>query len=173
MTRRGIFYYVILVMLIFASLMFLPPLLLYGGDDISTFPNCPICGMSRDKFAHSRMLVHYQDGSTFASCSLHCTALELAYRPGQVPIKIEVGDYTTKTLFDAEQAVWVLGGSRPGVMTANAKWAFGDQDAARQFVAQNGGRIVDFETALAAAYADMYQDTRMIRQKRQQKAHQK
>lgn len=151
------------------AIMLLTPLSLYSSDDISELPNCPICGMSRSKFAHSRMLIRYQGGSAFGTCSLHCTALELAYHPGKIPVKIEVGAYDTKKLIDAEQAVWVLGGDKLGVMTANAKWAFADRKAAHRFIEHNDGKIVDFETALAAAYADMYQDTRMIRQKRQQK----
>lgn len=158
-----------LVIPVIVTVTLLTPLCLYSGNDISESPNCPICGMSRNKFAHSRMLIRYQDGSVFGTCSLHCTALELAYRPGKIPVKIEVGAYDTKKLINAEQAVWVLGGDKLGVMTTNAKWAFADRNTAHNFIKHNGGKIVDFETALAAAYADMYQDTRMIRQKRQQK----
>jgi hypothetical protein len=160
-----------LALLVIASIMIMTPMILYGGNDISEFPNCPLCGMSRDKFAHSRMLVRYQDGSSFASCSLHCTALELAYHPGKVPVEIKVGDYNTQDLLTAENATWVMGGRKKGVMTTNAKWAFGHKDAAQAFVGQHGGRLVDFETAMAAAYADMYADTLMIRKKRQKKAH--
>ena len=122
--------------------------------------------MDRHQFAHSRMLIHYADGSQFGACSLHCAALELAYHPGKVPTRIEAADLNSRNLIDAETAVWVVGGKRMGVMTANAKWAFADANAARQFVAENGGRIVDFETANSAAYADMYKDTLMIREKR-------
>ena len=173
MKPRGIYWHTMLAILVIASIMFMTPLIIYGGDDIGEFPNCPLCGMSRDTFAHSRMLVRYQDGSTFASCSLHCTALELAYHPGKVPVEIMVGDYASKGLVNAENAMWVLGGSKKGVMTANAKWAFGNRTAAQEFINQNGGRIVDFETAMQAAYADMYADTLMIRQKRQKKARHK
>lgn len=59
-----------------------------------------------------------------------------------------------------------MGGSKMGVMTNNAKWAFASEKTARQFISGNGGRIVSFEKALTAAYADMYEDTRMIREKR-------
>jgi len=34
-----------------------------------------------------------------------------------------VGDFGTKKLIDAEKALWVLGGSKPGVMTKRGKWA--------------------------------------------------
>ena len=53
-------------------------------------------------------------------------------------------------------------------MTGRAKWAFASKDEAMKFVAENGGDVVDFEAAISAAYQDMYQDTRMIRQKRQE-----
>jgi len=123
--------------------------------------------MDRHKFSHSRMLLNFDDGSTFGACSLHCAALEMAYDPGKIPSDIKVGDYNSKKLMDAEKAVWVMGGSKMGVMTKNAKWAFADKKAAEQFIAKHGGRIVSFEKALSAAYADMYEDTRMIREKRE------
>lgn len=162
------------VILFVLAIMLLTPMTVLGDDDISRHPHCPICGMDRAKFAHSRMLIHYQDGTRFGACSLHCAALELAYRPGKVPVKIEVGDFDTKQLLDAEKAVWVMGGDKMGVMTARAKWAFGDRSAAQGFIDAHGGGIVDFDTAMTAAYTDMHQDTRMIRQKRQRKkAHSK
>jgi hypothetical protein len=154
-------------------LWLLPATALAGSDDISAHPHCPICGMDRNTFAHSRMLIQFEDGSQFGSCSLHCAALELAYHPGKVPTRIKVADYNTRQLVDAETAVWVIGGSKMGVMTANAKWAFGHGKNARQFIAQYGGEIADFETAMSAAYSDMYRDTRMIREKRKKMKHKK
>lgn len=161
------------MVLMIGLLMALPAIGFGGKDDISQAPNCPICGMDRHKFAHSRMMIHYEDGTSFGSCSLHCTALEIAYHPGKIPAKIQVGDYNTKKLIDADKAVWVMGGSKMGVMTANAKWAFADEKAAGQFISQNGGKIVDFETVLSAAYTDMYKDTKMIREKRKKMKHMK
>ena len=102
-------------------------------DDISTIPSCPICGMDRHQFAHSRMLITYADGSPFGACSLHCTALELAYHPGKIPLNIEVADMNTHQLVDVETATWVIGGNKRGVMAANAKWAFTNAEDARQF----------------------------------------
>ena len=165
MTTKGVYYHILLMVLVIASLMILTPLIVYGND-IAQLPNCPICGMDRHKFAHSRMLIRYEDGSLFGSCSLHCTALELAYHPGKVPVSIEVADYGTHELVDAERAVWVLGGDKMGVMTTQAKWAFANRGAAQNFVDHHGGQIVDFETAISKAYADMYKDTHMIREKR-------
>lgn len=134
--------------------------------DITAVPNCPICGMDRAKFAHSRVYVTYDDDSVFGACSIHCAAIDMAHKLGQAPAAIQVGDFDTRLLIDAESAVWVLGGDQMGVMTKRAKWAFGTPEAAQAFVSKHGGEQVDFETAIKAAYEDMYEDTRMIREKR-------
>jgi nitrous oxide reductase accessory protein NosL len=77
-----------------------------------------------------------------------------------------LGDYGTKTLVEAEKAFWVIGGSKMGVMTRRAKWAFGMEEEAAKFVKTNGGTLVTFDEVMKAAYEDMYQDTKMIREKR-------
>ncbi len=155
-----------MLILLLAVIWLLPTAALSSDGDISAHPQCPICGMDRHKFAHSRMLIHYEDGSRFGACSLHCAALELAYNPGKAPKKIEAADYGNRQLMDAEAATWVMGGSKMGVMTTNAKWAFADGKDAQKFIAQYGGKITDFETAISAAYSDMYADTKVIREKR-------
>lgn len=136
--------------------------------DIVKHSSCQYCGMDRQKFAHSRMEIEYADGSSAGLCSLHCAALDLANQLDKMPQAIKVGDFNSKELTDAEAATWVLGGSVKGVMTRRAKWAFADKPAAEKFAAENGGELVDFEAAINAAYQDMYQDTRMIRMKRQE-----
>lgn len=137
--------------------------------DVQQSPACHHCGMDRGKFSHSRMVIEYEDGSTVATCSLHCAAVELANTIDKIPVMLRVADYDGKGLIEAEKAVWVMGGSKKGVMTANAKWAFADRDAAERFIKANGGRIATFDEAIKAAYDDMYQDTRMIREFRKMK----
>lgn len=134
--------------------------------DVAHAPSCKHCGMDRDRFGHSRMTIEYEDGKMVGTCSLHCTALELALSLDGTPKAIKVADMGTRQLVDAEAAVWVLGGSRPGVMTKRAKWAFAERAAAEAFVKEHGGTIVGFEDALRASYDDMYQDVKMIREKR-------
>jgi nitrous oxide reductase accessory protein NosL len=134
--------------------------------DAKESPSCRYCGMDRVKFAQSRMVVEYDDGSKVATCSLHCMAVELANQIDKTPVAIRVGDASTAALLDAEKAVWVLGGSKPGVMTKRAKWAFADRAGADAFVKESGGTIVSFEDAVKAAYEDLYLDNRMIREKR-------
>ena len=137
--------------------------------DVAEYGSCEYCGMYRDKFAHSRMLITYDDSSSVATCSIHCAAVDLANNIDKTPVSIQVGDFNSKVLLDAEQAFWVLGGDVPGVMTGRAKWAFADRSAAETFIRRHGGQMVSFEEAMAAAYEDMYRDTRMIREKRKTK----
>ena len=138
----------------------------FAQEDIHNHPSCPLCGMDRAKFSHGRMLIEYDDGTSFGACSLHCAAVELAVNIDKTPKMIWVADYDTKQLIDAEKAVWVIGGSKSGVMTKRAKWAFEKKADADKFIAENGGAIVTFDQAIRSAYEDMYQDTKMIRDKR-------
>jgi nitrous oxide reductase accessory protein NosL len=134
--------------------------------DIAEHQSCPFCGMDRGQFAHSRVYIQFEDGTSFGACSLHCAAIELAVKIDKTVKSIQVGDYNTKALIDAEKAFWTIGGSKMGVMTKRAKWAFSTKEAAEAYVKENGGDLADFETVMKAAYEDMYQDTRMIREKR-------
>ncbi|MFN3480171.1 MAG: nitrous oxide reductase accessory protein NosL [Thermodesulfovibrionales bacterium] len=135
-------------------------------DDIKAIPSCKYCGMDREKFSHARMLIEYEDGSSTGTCSIHCTAIELSVNLDKTIKSILVGDYNTKKLIDAEKAIWVMGGSKMGVMTKRAKWAFEKKEDAEAFIKENGGKTATFEEALKAAYEDMYEDIKMIREKR-------
>jgi copper chaperone NosL len=137
--------------------------------DVAKSPSCRQCGMDRGKFSHSRMLIEYEDGSTVGSCSLHCAAVELANTIDKIPVMLSVADYDSKELIDADTAVWVMGGSKKGVMTGQAKWAFSSREPAERFIKANGGSIVSFDEAIKVAYDDMYQDTKMIREFRKMK----
>jgi len=137
-----------------------------AADDIKQFPSCKYCGMDREKFAHSRTLVEYDDGKAEGFCSIHCAAVDLAVHIDRSPVRISVGDYATKELIDAEKAFWVIGGAKPGVMTKRAKWAFVGKEGADAFVKESGGSAATFDVAMKAAYEDMYQDTKMIRERR-------
>lgn len=139
--------------------------------DIAQSPSCRYCGMDREKFGHSRMLIAYEDGSSVATCSLHCAAVELAITIDKVPAAVRVADYDSRELIDAETAVWVLGGVKKGVMTGQAKWAFATRAAAERFVKENGGALAGFEEAIKASYEGMYQDTKMIRENRKMRRH--
>jgi nitrous oxide reductase accessory protein NosL len=138
-------------------------------SDIDKHSSCTYCGMDRAKFAHSRVLIEYDDGTSFGACSLHCAAVDLVNNIDKAPRTIGVGDYNSKKLIDAERAFWVLGGNKPGVMTVNAKWAFEEKRDAEKFIKENGGVLATFENAIKAAYEDMYKDTKQIRERRKMK----
>ena len=139
---------------------------LFAQDDIKQHPSCKYCGMDRASFAHSRFYVVYEDGETQGACSLHCAAIEFAVHIDKTPKTMQVGDYYSKILVDADKAFWVLGGNKPGVMTQRAKWAFGKKEDAEKFMAENGGSLISSEQAFKAAFEDMYADTKMIQDRR-------
>lgn len=153
-------------LLLAAVMMFGTAVVAIAADDIKQFPSCKYCGMDREKFAHSRTFVEYDDGKAEGFCSIHCAAVDLAVHINRSPLRISVGDYTTKELIDAEKAFWVIGGTKPGVMTKRAKWAFKTQEDVDAFVRGNGGSIATFDDAMKATYEDMYQDSKMIRERR-------
>jgi copper chaperone NosL len=136
------------------------------GQDYKEITSCKYCGMNREKFAQSRMLIEYEDGTVVGTCSLHCAALDLALNLDKNPKAIRVGDFGTKALIDAETAAWIIGGNKPGVMTKNAKWAFAKKEDAEKFRQENGGTLSGFDEALEAAYKDLSADTKMIRERR-------
>lgn len=138
----------------------------FAQDDVRKYPSCKYCGMDREKFSHSRILIEYDDGTTEGLCSLHCATIDLAIHIDKTPKSIWVGDYNSKKLIDAEKASWIIGGSRMGVMTKRAKWAYDKKEDAEKFKAESGGDLATFDQAIKAAYEDMYTDTKMIRERR-------
>ena len=135
--KRGLFAILIAFLLSVAGIAF-------AQEDVKQAPSCAYCGMDRTKFAHTRMFVTYEDGSKVGICSIHCLALDLAINIDKTPSFIEAGDYISKNLIDAEKAFWVIGGSKPGVMTKQAKWAFAKKVYAEKFIREHGGTPCDF-----------------------------
>jgi copper chaperone NosL len=158
--KKSVFIVVVAVLCIALSLAFAE------SGDIVKHPTCKHCGMDREKFAQSRMLIEYEDGSSIGLCSLHCASVELALNIDKMPTTVMVADYYSKALIDAEQATWVIGGAKSGVMTRTPKWAFEKKVDAEAFIKENGGNLASFDSAIKSSYADMYEDTRMIREKR-------
>lgn len=137
----------------------------FGGTD-QPGQACKYCGMNLLQFAHSRMYITYDDGSTVGLCSLHCAAVDLALNIDRTPTAIRVGDHASKRLIDAETATWLIDEHKPGVMTSHAKWAFETLEGAEKHLQEHGGRIISFAEATKAAYEDMHRDNQMLRDKR-------
>jgi len=126
-------------------------------DDISAHPKCFYCGMDRKQYAYSRVLLRYREGSEAGLCSIHCAGLDLALHPEKGPAQIMVGTYDRGNLVDAEKEVWVLGGSKYGVMSIRGKWAFEKKEDAEAFMRDFGGTITGFREVMNAAYEDMWE----------------
>jgi len=135
--------------------------------------SCAHCGMKKAMFGHSWVTIEREDGSKAELCSVHCAGLDMALHIDQPVRKVMVGDYNSKKPIAAETAYWVIGGSKPGVMTKRAKWAFEDKASADAFIKQNGGESSTYEQAMKAGFADMYEDTAMIQAKRKMMMNQK
>jgi nitrous oxide reductase accessory protein NosL len=152
------------LLITFVSLFGAAPV--FSQEDVTKHPSCKYCGMDRVKFAHSRVYVEFEDGTTEGTCSIHCAAIDFSLNIDKAPKAMLVGDYNTKKLVDVENAVWVIGGNKPGVMTKRAKWAFANSEDAQKFITENGGTLSTFEQAFKGSYEDMYADTKMIRDRR-------
>lgn len=132
------------------------------ADDIKRHPECKYCGMDRETFGFSRMLVRYDDGMETPLCSIHCAGIELALNPHKGLRAALVGDYATRALIDAERAFWVLGGDRMGVMSIRGKWAFSERRAAERFMADHGGKLATYDETMKAVFDDMYEILRPL-----------
>ena len=132
----------------------------FAQSDIENHRSCARCGMDRKAYGFTRMLVQYDDGATVGVCSLHCAVIELEANQGRMIKTLLVADRDTRTLIDAENAIWVMGGKKRGVMTQRAKWAFQTKAAAEAFIKTNGGEIVSWAEALAAARKELAREPR-------------
>jgi len=139
-------------------------------DELKKYPRCPYCGMKRDEWHHSRHLVHYDDDLVDPTCSLHCVALSLSLNLDRGVKAIYAADFgadgAIKPLVAVDQAVYLIGSKLKGTMSTTSKMAFASADRAKAVMAEQGGRIGGFDEALRQAYADMAEDTIMIRKRR-------
>jgi copper chaperone NosL len=142
MKRFGMFLLICMLFTGFAAI---------AAEQVEPPGECKQCGMDRVAFAHGRMMILYADGTSAGTCSLNCAAVEMKLNKGKKVKALKVADYTTKRLVDSRTAVWVIGGSKDGIMTEIPKWAFAGKSAAERFVKENGGRIADFNEALNLA----------------------
>ncbi|MDO5693943.1 MAG: nitrous oxide reductase accessory protein NosL [Pseudomonadota bacterium] len=142
-------------------------------NELTKYPRCPYCNMDRTQFHASRMLIQYGDDLVDGTCSIHCAALSLGLNIDRQPKTMWVGDNAAagdvKPLVEVDKATFLVGSKIKGVMTQRSKVAYGDKAAAEASRKANGGELVDFDQALAAAYADMSRDVSMIRKNREER----
>ncbi len=149
-----------------ALLCFAGESVLFAQEDLKKHASCPLCGMDRQEYVQSRMLVEYAEKRTVGTCSIHCTASEISVNRDKTLIRIRVADYPTQKLIFAEKAFWVIGGNKAGVMTKRAKWAFKEKEQADRFIKENGGHHATFQDVMKATFEDMYEDIKMIHERR-------
>jgi nitrous oxide reductase accessory protein NosL len=125
--------------------------------------------MDRRQYAHSRMLIAYGEETTTGVCSIHCAASEISVNRAKTVVNMLVADYNTRDLIPAEKAFWVIGGNKTGVMTKRAKWAFKEKGQADGFIKENGGRHARFQDAMKATFEDMYEDIKILRERRRER----
>jgi copper chaperone NosL len=135
-------------------------------EDIQSHPACPICGMDRQQYAHSRMLIDYREGPV-GTCSIHCVGVDIAVNRHKTVRGIFAADYAGRQLVPAKTAFWVIGGDRSGVMTNRAKWAFGNRTDAEAFIRDHCGKLAAFDDAIKATFEDMYADIKSVRERAQ------
>jgi len=133
---------------------------LLAQTDIELHRECAYCGMDRKAYGYSRMLVHYADGTEAGVCSLHCAVIEVNSHQDRTIRAILVADRESRMLVNAEQAVWVMGGGKRGVMTQQPAWAFATRSGADAFIARSGGKIVTWPEVLAAAKKEVEAERR-------------
>lgn len=153
----------LLILTVLWSMAWLGPVHAARQNDIKAIPECKYCGMYREHYAHSRVVVQHEKGSAVGTCSINCAALEEIRNLDDPPHLILVGDYRTKKLVDGQRATWVLGGDVSGVMTQRAKWAFAKRRDAVAFIKKHGGRLATFDDIMKATYEDMYEDMKPLK----------
>ncbi len=126
----------------------------FAHQDIEQHRSCEYCGMDRKVYGYSRALVVYEDGGQTAVCSLHCAVTELNAHKEKKLKQLLVADRDSHQLIDVEDATWVTGGNKRGVMTHRPKWAFASKKGAQAFIDSNGGTIITWSETLSAAKED-------------------
>ena len=132
-------------------------MIVLAQDDIDAHRSCASCGMDRKAFGYSRMLLQYEDGAMVGTCSLHCAVVELDANQGRTVKSLLVADRDSRVLIDVERAIWVMGGGKRGVMSQLPTWAFQSKAGADAFMKANGGKIVTWAEAFAAAREELVQ----------------
>ncbi|MDV7145216.1 nitrous oxide reductase accessory protein NosL [Tropicimonas sp. TH_r6] len=138
-------------------------------NEFEKYPRCPYCGMMRKQWSHTRHLIHFEDETVDATCSIHCAAISLSLNMDRGPRVIYAGDAgaegEVKPLVDTAGMSYVIDPAKMGTMTKVSKWAYAET-AAAEAAAGEGATLVGFDDALRAAFASMAEDTIAIRKRR-------
>lgn len=141
--------------------------------DLEKYLVCPYCGMDRRYFHKTRMLIKYGNDVPDPLCAIHCAAISLSLNLTLDPKVIYVADNAVdiepRPLIDAEKATFLVGSDIPGIMTSNSKMAYGSVEAATAAMDRHGGKLMDFQQAIRAAYSDLADDMDGMRRSREER----
>jgi nitrous oxide reductase accessory protein NosL len=112
---------------------------------------CVKCGMDLVKFYKTSHSAIYND-KKYQYCSIHC--LEDHLGEGITLKNPQVVDVASLKFIDVNKAYYVVGSSKRGTMSKVSKYAFLNEVDAKKFQAENGGEIMDFNSALEKAKED-------------------
>jgi copper chaperone NosL len=128
---------------------------------------CPNCGMMINMWARTRHSFHHAEGD-FTTCSIRCLADKIE-SSGAGADNVRVALYLDPDkMIPVEEASYVIGSTAPGTMTMKSKVAFADPASAEEFASSYGGKVVDFQMALAEAEMELSKSRMMIDNKRKE-----
>lgn len=129
---------------------------------------CPNCGMMLNMWARTRHQFSNSEGE-HATCSIRCLA-DMSENSGEQAENVQTALYLhPERMVAAEGAFYVVGSSAKGTMTMKSKPAFASRKEADSFSAEYGGKVIDFQTALAAAIKELPLSRPKIEGKRKKK----
>ncbi len=123
---------------------------------------CSKCGMSLPMFYRTNHAAKV-NGKIEQFCSMHC--LVEAMESGAKVTDIKVIDNTTLKFIPVSKAWYVVGSSKPATMSKVSKYAFGSKVAALEFAKKYGGKVMQFNEALAIAKKAFEKEQKMIKAK--------
>lgn len=127
-------------------------------NELSKYPKCTICNMDRTQFHFSRHLLHYADGHAEGACSINCASECMVRSRKRGFAAIYAADYGNqqeiKPLTEVSAATYLIGAKLRPVMSKVSKYAFAERAAAEAVMAEAGGRLTNFDEAVAASLQD-------------------
>ncbi|MBN2826273.1 MAG: nitrous oxide reductase accessory protein NosL [Campylobacterales bacterium] len=121
----------------------------YGYD------GCPICGNDLKLHQATHHQAKLSNDRQRHYCSLRCLVVDTL----EYGVKdIQVRDYASHRLIDANQSFYVVGSSLQGVHSKISKIAFLSHKEALDFAKQKGGSVKDFKEAFQIAHDSLEAD---------------
>jgi copper chaperone NosL len=120
---------------------------IYASAHAAERESCAVCGMYLDLYERTRLVILFNDDTTKSTCSLACAAKVINQNKGRIK-GVEVADFLTGKLLDADKAYFLEGSDIPGVMSYTSRVAFSSKAQAAIVKKKHGGRIITFDQAL-------------------------